>query len=103
MCSVEWGDPDALSEAGFCYANGVGAKKDMKKAAKFYRMAEKKGVSMVGNSWIWKDKYLDEEDKAVKMSKQGGGGGGGGKREKEKEKEGGRKEGGIWGRKKSTA
>ncbi|KAI5809330.1 hypothetical protein BZA77DRAFT_231599, partial [Pyronema omphalodes] len=54
----KWGDPDALSEAGFCYANGVGTKKDMKKAAKFYRMAEEKGVNMVGNSWIWKDKYL---------------------------------------------
>ena len=46
-----WGDTDALSEAGFCYAEGIGCKKDMKKAAKFYRMAEAKGVSMIGNSW----------------------------------------------------
>ena len=46
-----WGDPDALVEAGYCYAQGVGCKKDMKKAAKFYRAAEAKGVSMVGNSW----------------------------------------------------
>lgn len=46
-----WGDPDALVEAGYCYAEGVGCKKDMKKAAKFYRAAEAKGVSMVGNSW----------------------------------------------------
>ena len=46
-----WGDSDALSEAGFCYAEGVGCKKDLKKAAKFYRMAEARGVSMVGNSW----------------------------------------------------
>lgn len=46
-----WGDSDALSEAGFCYAQGIGCKKNMKKAAKFYRLAEKKGVSMVGNSW----------------------------------------------------
>lgn len=46
-----WGDPDALVEAGYCYAEGVGCKKDMKKAAKFYRSAEAKGVSMVGNSW----------------------------------------------------
>lgn len=46
-----WGDPDALSEAGFCYAEGIGCKKDMKKAARFYRMAEAKGVSMIGNSW----------------------------------------------------
>jgi hypothetical protein len=46
-----WGDTDALTEAGFCYAQGIGCKKNMKKAAKFYRMAEKRGVSMVGNSW----------------------------------------------------
>jgi hypothetical protein len=45
------GDADALSEAGYCYANGVGCKKDMKKAAKFYRMAEEKGANMVGQSW----------------------------------------------------
>ncbi|KAG9188884.1 hypothetical protein G6011_07589 [Alternaria panax] len=74
-----WGDADALVEAGYCYAEGVGCRKDMKKAAKFYRAAEAKGVSMVGNSWIYKDKYMDdggderggrtknkEEDKAEK-------------------------------------
>jgi hypothetical protein len=46
-----WGDADALSEAGYCYVEGVGCKKNMKKAATFYRAAEAKGVSMVGNSW----------------------------------------------------
>jgi TPR repeat protein len=46
-----WGDADALAEAGFCYAEGLGCKKDLKKAAKFYRAAEKKGMSMAGNSW----------------------------------------------------
>ena len=46
-----WGDVDALAEAGFCYAQGVGCKKDLKKSAKFYRMAEAKGMSMPGNSW----------------------------------------------------
>ena len=46
-----WGDPDAMAEAGFCYAQGQGCKKDLKKAAKYYRMAEAKGTSMVGNSW----------------------------------------------------
>ncbi|KAI8939954.1 hypothetical protein NX059_003680 [Plenodomus lindquistii] len=55
-----WGDADALVEAGYCYAEGVGCKKDMKKAAKFYRAAEAKGVSMVGNSWIYKDKYMED-------------------------------------------
>jgi hypothetical protein len=47
----KWGDVDAMAEAGFCYAEGVGCKKDMKKAARFYREAESKGMSMVGNSW----------------------------------------------------
>lgn len=47
----QWGDVDAMAEAGFCYAEGVGCKKDMKKAARFYRDAESNGMSMVGNSW----------------------------------------------------
>jgi TPR repeat protein len=47
----QWGDVDAMAEAGFCYAEGVGCKKDMKKAARFYRQAESEGMSMVGNSW----------------------------------------------------
>lgn len=55
-----WGDADALVEAGYCYAEAVGTKKDMKKAARFYRAAEAKGVSMVGNSWIHKEKYMDD-------------------------------------------
>ncbi len=46
-----WGDADAMAEAGFCYAQGTGCRKDLKKAAKYYRMAEAKGISMVGNSW----------------------------------------------------
>lgn len=58
-----WGDADALTEAGFCYAQGIGCKKNLKKAAKFYRQAAEKGVSMVGNSWIYKDKYNDDDDK----------------------------------------
>ena len=46
-----WGDVDALTEAGFCYAEGVGCKKNLKQAARFYRMAEQRGANMVGNSW----------------------------------------------------
>ena len=49
--SLAWGDGDALAEAGFCYAQGIGCKKDLKKSARFYRQAESKGISMVGNSW----------------------------------------------------
>ncbi|EIT80086.1 hypothetical protein BDV35DRAFT_31884 [Aspergillus flavus] len=58
----QWGDTDALVEAGYCYSEGIGCKKDLKKAAKFYRQAEAKGVNMVGNSWIHKDKYLSDEN-----------------------------------------
>lgn len=49
--AANWGDADAMAEAGFCYAQGQGCKKDLKKAARYYRMAESKGMSMVGNSW----------------------------------------------------
>jgi TPR repeat protein len=49
--AIAWGDGDALAEAGFCYAQGIGCKKDLKKSARFYRLAESKGISMVGNSW----------------------------------------------------
>ncbi|KAL2874040.1 hypothetical protein SGCOL_010817 [Colletotrichum sp. CLE4] len=59
-----WGDVDALAEAGFCYAQGVGCKKNLKKAAGFYRQAEAKGMNMVGNSWIHKSKYNDEDKPA---------------------------------------
>jgi TPR repeat protein len=50
-----WGDVDALAEAGFCYAQGIGCRKNLKKAAGFYRQAEAKGMSMVGNSWYVPD------------------------------------------------
>ncbi|EEA21338.1 hypothetical protein TMatcc_009261 [Talaromyces marneffei ATCC 18224] len=65
----QWGDADALAEAGFCYAEGIGCKKNLKKAAHYYRLAEAKGISMVGNSWIYKDKYMSDEDDS-KRSRQ---------------------------------
>lgn len=46
-----WGDGDALAEAGFCYTQGVGVKKDLHKAAALYRQAADTGMSMAGNSW----------------------------------------------------
>ena len=64
-----WGDVDALAEAGFCYAQGVGCKKNLKTSAKFYRQAEDKGMSMPGNSWIHKSKYNDKDDKARPKSR----------------------------------
>lgn len=38
-------------------AAGKGCKKDLKKAAMYYRMAEAQGYDTVGLSWIHKDKY----------------------------------------------
>lgn len=55
-----WGDCDALAEAGYCYTQGVGCKKDLKKAAGLYRKAAELGMSMAGNSWIYKPKYMDD-------------------------------------------
>ncbi|OAA62591.1 cell cycle inhibitor protein [Niveomyces insectorum RCEF 264] len=63
-----WGDIDALAEAGFCYAQGIGCKKNLKRSATFYRQAEAKGMSMVGNSWIHKSKYNDDKE-SIKSSK----------------------------------
>ncbi|WPH02528.1 Hypothetical protein R9X50_00539300 [Acrodontium crateriforme] len=54
-----WGDCDALAEAGFCYTQGLGVKKDLKRAAGYYRRAADGGMSMAGNSWIYKAKYMD--------------------------------------------
>ncbi|KAI8979902.1 hypothetical protein BDB01DRAFT_798004 [Pilobolus umbonatus] len=51
------GDPDAMNDLAFCYTHGHGVKKDIHKAAKYYRMADNKGQGLVGNSWIWKEKY----------------------------------------------
>ncbi|PKY04781.1 hypothetical protein P168DRAFT_317829 [Aspergillus campestris IBT 28561] len=65
----QWGDGDALAEAGYCYAEGVGCKKDLKKAARLYRAAEAKGLSMVGNSWIYKEKYMSDEEANASSSR----------------------------------
>ncbi|PYH35540.1 tetratricopeptide repeat protein [Aspergillus neoniger CBS 115656] len=51
------GDTDAMNEVAWCYLEGFGGKKDKFTAAKYYRLAEEKGNKLVGNSWIWKDKY----------------------------------------------
>ena len=34
----------------------------MKKAAALYREVERRGVSMTGQSWIYKDKYMPKEE-----------------------------------------
>ncbi|EST08343.2 Sel1-like protein [Kalmanozyma brasiliensis GHG001] len=55
--AAKLGDADAQAEAGALYAAGKGCKKDLKKAAMYYRMAEEGGYDTVGLSWIHKDKY----------------------------------------------
>jgi len=55
------GDADAQNEVAWCYLEGFGCKKDKYKAAKFYRMAEKQGNKILGNSWIYKDKYMKND------------------------------------------
>lgn len=49
------------SETAWCYLHGIGTKKNVKMAARYYRMAEKQGVKSVGLSWIWKEKYDEKE------------------------------------------
>jgi len=51
------GDTDAMNEVAWCYVEGFGTKKDKFAAAKYYRLAEENGNKIIGNSWIWKDKY----------------------------------------------
>ncbi|KAJ5970499.1 uncharacterized protein N7479_000417 [Penicillium vulpinum] len=92
----QWGDVDAMAEAGFCYAEGVGCKKDMKKAARFYRQAESKGMSMVGNSWIYKDKYNETEPTTRSRGRNASG-----DKEKEKKPRSKSRTRGIFQRKKS--
>lgn len=54
------GDTDAMNDVAFCYTHGHGVKKDIYKAAHYYRMAERQGQGQVGNSWIWKEKYNEK-------------------------------------------
>ncbi|KAL2024161.1 hypothetical protein VTK56DRAFT_9317 [Thermocarpiscus australiensis] len=51
------GDTDAMNEVAWCYLEGFGTKKDKFAAAKYYRLAEQNGNKLIGNSWIWKEKY----------------------------------------------
>ncbi|GBC05534.1 hypothetical protein RclHR1_06280007 [Rhizophagus clarus] len=58
--AANMGDPDAQNDIAFCYYKGDGVKKDMKKAAKYYRMADAQGHGTMGNSWIYKEKYNND-------------------------------------------
>ncbi|KAI7879731.1 HCP-like protein [Lichtheimia hyalospora FSU 10163] len=55
--AADLGDPDAQNDLGHCYYHGTGVKKDHYMAAKYYRLADKQGCGIMGNSWIYKPKY----------------------------------------------
>ncbi|RDW26327.1 hypothetical protein B0I72DRAFT_138922 [Yarrowia lipolytica] len=59
------GDGDALCEAANIWMKngGNGRKKNLHRAAELYRQAEDRGVVIVGNHWIYKDKYMPKKDK----------------------------------------
>lgn len=51
------GDVDAQQDLAFCYANGKGCKKDLKLAAKYYRLSIAQGAPSFGLSWVFKPKW----------------------------------------------
>jgi len=53
------GDVDALVQVAECYRDGVGCKRDLKRAAEALRRAEGLGVVVVGESWRVKGKYCE--------------------------------------------
>ncbi|CAO3702544.1 unnamed protein product [Rhizopus stolonifer] len=55
--AADLGDADAQNDLAHCYYEGIGVKKDLYIAAKYYRKADKQGQGIMGNSWIWKPKY----------------------------------------------
>ncbi|KAI9245987.1 hypothetical protein BY458DRAFT_494840 [Sporodiniella umbellata] len=55
--AADLGDADAQNDVAHCYNEGVGVKRDVFLAAKYYRKADKQGQGIMGNSWIWKSKY----------------------------------------------
>lgn len=55
--AADLGDADAQNDLAQCYHHGIGVKKDMHLAAKYYRKAARQGHGAMGNSWIYKPKY----------------------------------------------
>ncbi|EIW67970.1 hypothetical protein TREMEDRAFT_63854 [Tremella mesenterica DSM 1558] len=58
-CAANLGDIGAQEQLGFLLSRGSGGvKKDMKEAAKWYRMAVDQGSGSVGLAWIYKMVYM---------------------------------------------
>lgn len=54
------GDVDAMQELSWCHLNAFGGKRDKYAAARLLQRAEQKGTKVVGNNWIWKEKYATQ-------------------------------------------
>ncbi|GAA5849429.1 hypothetical protein JCM8547_000446 [Rhodosporidiobolus lusitaniae] len=59
--AADLGDIDAQVDLAFMLANGKGCKKDMREAAKYYRMAIQQGAESFGLSWVRKKKWGGDE------------------------------------------
>ncbi|KAJ1566020.1 hypothetical protein HK405_011102, partial [Cladochytrium tenue] len=69
VAAAHLGDADAMYEAGYCYlsgsaGHGIGSahservRQNKLRAAEYLRAADKAGRKVVGESWIWKDKWM---------------------------------------------
>ncbi|RKP20481.1 HCP-like protein [Rozella allomycis CSF55] len=64
--AAELGDPDAQNELAGLYLKGQGVKRDKYRAAALFRKAADQGRGLVGNTWIYKDKYMNCTEKEKK-------------------------------------
>ncbi|KNC99666.1 uncharacterized protein SPPG_05047 [Spizellomyces punctatus DAOM BR117] len=61
--AAQLGDADAQAEVGYLYLRGGnGVKRDKKRAARWLREAVKGGKRIVGEQWIWKEKWAEGGD-----------------------------------------
>ncbi len=59
--AASMGDGDAMQQAGVIWmTKSYKRKKNMMRSAAWFRLSDKKGISMVGNSWVYKDKYANK-------------------------------------------
>lgn len=65
------GDVDALVQVAECYRDGVGCKRDLKRAAEALRRAEGLGVVVIGESWRIKGKYYGDDGRGSEDGKGG--------------------------------
>ncbi|KAJ3124413.1 hypothetical protein HK098_001142 [Nowakowskiella sp. JEL0407] len=55
------GDPDACLSLADSYMKGLGIPRSKYNAAKYFRLAEKNGIKLVGESWVHKKKWGGDE------------------------------------------